>query len=61
MLCASIWGIITNRQLTALVTDVLLEVGVAELERVPMSRERVHEIFDSLQFRVLRERLFESS
>ncbi|MEZ5186323.1 MAG: DNA polymerase I [Candidatus Nanopelagicales bacterium] len=52
--------VITNRQLTALVTDVPLEVGVAELERVPMSRERVHEIFDSLQFRVLRERLFET-
>jgi DNA polymerase-1 len=52
--------VITNRQLTALVDDVPLDVDVAGLERVAMSRERVHEVFDSLQFRVLRERLFDS-
>jgi len=52
--------VMTNRQLTALVHEVPLEVGVGDLQRLPFSRERVHEIFDSLQFRVLRERLFET-
>jgi DNA polymerase-1 len=52
--------VITNRQLTALVTDVPLEVGVHELKREPIAREKVHEVFDSLQFRVLRDRLFAS-
>ena len=52
--------VITNRQLTALVDDVPIDVGVPDLERSPFSREQVHEVFDSLQFRVLRERLFDS-
>ncbi len=52
--------VITNRQLTALVDDVPLDVGIADLQRSPISREQVHEVFDSLQFRVLRERLFET-
>ena len=52
--------VITNRALTQLVSDVPLDTDVAGLERVPISREQVHEVFDSLQFRVLRERLFES-
>ncbi|MEZ5119270.1 MAG: DNA polymerase I [Candidatus Nanopelagicales bacterium] len=52
--------VITNRQLTQLVDDVPLDVTVGDLERIPISREKVHEIFDSLQFRILRERLFET-
>ena len=52
--------VMTNRQLTELVSDVPVGVHVADLAMVPISRERVHEIFDSLQFRVLRERLFDS-
>jgi len=52
--------VMTNRQLTELVRDVPLEVGVEDLHRQPFVRERVHEIFDSLQFRVLRERLFDT-
>ena len=52
--------VVTNRQLTQLVADVPVDVDIADLERSAISRERVHEIFDSLQFRVLRERLFET-
>ncbi len=51
--------VITNRQLTELVTDVPVHVSVTDLVRAPISREKVHEVFDSLQFRILRERLFD--
>ena len=51
--------VLTNRQLTALVTDVPLDLQVTDLERRPIAREKVHEVFDSLQFRILRERLFD--
>ncbi|HQR78881.1 MAG TPA: DNA polymerase I [Actinomycetota bacterium] len=52
--------VLMNRQLTALVADVPLTASVTDLARVPFSRERIHEVFDSLQFRVLRDRLFDS-
>ncbi len=58
MLCAHILSqVMTNRQLTELVRDVPLEVGPLDLERQDWDRESVHEVFDALQFRVLRERL----
>ena len=47
-----------NRRLTELVRDVPLPVAPDALVRRPFERERVHEVFDALQFRVLRERLF---
>ena len=50
----------TNRALTELVTDVPLPVGLADTERQQFDRSEVHEVFDALQFRVLRERLFET-
>ncbi|MFN8167167.1 MAG: DNA polymerase I [Candidatus Nanopelagicales bacterium] len=50
--------VIRNRRLTELVRDVPLPVDPAGLARRPFERERVHEVFDALQFRVLRERLF---
>jgi DNA polymerase I len=52
--------VLVNRQLTELVRDVPLNVDLGELERVAPSPEAVHEVFDALQFRVLRDRLFES-
>jgi DNA polymerase I len=52
--------VLVNRQLTELVRDVPLNVDLDELERVAPSPEAVHEVFDALQFRVLRDRLFES-
>jgi DNA polymerase-1 len=47
-----------NRRLTELVRDVELEVGPAGLELRPWDREAVHALFDELEFRVLRDRLF---
>jgi DNA polymerase-1 len=49
-----------NRRLTELVRDVELEVNLDSLARQQWDREEVHQLFDDLQFRVLRERLFES-
>ncbi len=50
--------VLRNRSLNQLVTDVPLEVELDDLERRPWDRERVHAVFDALEFRVLRERLF---
>ncbi len=49
-----------NRRLTELVRDVDLEVNLETLARQQWDREEVHHLFDDLQFRVLRERLFAS-
>jgi DNA polymerase-1 len=50
--------VILNRRLNRLVDDLDLPVEVADLTRRPWDREEVHRIFDALEFRVLRERLF---
>ena len=47
-----------NRVLNAAVTDVELPLGVADLAVQPWDREAMHRVFDALQFRTLRERLF---
>ena len=47
-----------NSQLTQLVRDVALEVGPGDLRPVPWDREQIHQLFDTLQFRVLRDRLY---
>ena len=49
--------VLINRRLTQLVRDVALDVDVEELVRVAPHEQAVHEVFDALQFRVLRERL----
>ena len=49
--------VLRNRQLNRLVTDAPVAVTVTDLARAPWDRERVHTVFDSLEFRVLRERL----
>lgn len=51
--------VITNRALTELVRNVALEVEVEDLAWAGVDRERVHEIFDALEFDVLRRRLFD--
>ncbi|WP_298327719.1 DNA polymerase I [Haloactinopolyspora sp.] len=51
--------VLTNRQLTELVRDVPLDVHIDDLARQSWDREAVHELFDALQFRVLRDRLYE--
>ncbi len=49
-----------NRRLNALVADLELPVTLDVLERRDWSREAVHTLFDSLEFRVLRDRLLET-
>jgi DNA polymerase-1 len=55
---AGIASIVRNRQLTELVRDVPLEVHPSELRLGQWDRDEVHKVFDALQFRVLRERLY---
>ncbi|MCX6459712.1 MAG: DNA polymerase I [Actinobacteria bacterium] len=55
--------VVLNRQLTELVREAPLPAAFddpADLVRTPIDRQRVHEVFDALQFRVLRDRLFDS-
>ncbi|WP_106818511.1 DNA polymerase I [Janibacter massiliensis] len=52
--------VLRNRRLNELVRDLDLEVGVEDLERRPWDREAVHTLFDGLEFRVLRDRLFQT-
>jgi DNA polymerase-1 len=52
--------VIRNRELNALVGDLELPVGPADLARRDWNREAVHELFDGLEFRVLRDRLMET-
>jgi DNA polymerase-1 len=51
-------GVLRNSQLTQLVRDVPLDAGPADLRPVPWDREQIHQLFDTLQFRVLRDRLY---
>ena len=51
-------SVLRNRQLTELVRDVPLSVGPHDLHLGQWDREEVHRVFDTLQFRVLRERLY---
>jgi len=53
-------GVLRNRRLNQLVRDLTLPVTIADLERATWDREEVHKVFDGLEFRVLRERLFET-
>ena len=52
--------VVRNRRLNALVGDLELPVGVEELTRRDWNREAVHDLFDGLEFRVLRDRLLET-
>src|ERR687897_259830 len=51
-------GVLRNRKLNRLVDDLDLPLKVEDLERRSWDREEVHTVFDGLEFRVLRERLF---
>ena len=51
-------GVLRNRRLNKLVDDLDLPLSVDDLERQSWDREEVHRVFDGLEFRVLRERLF---
>ncbi len=54
---ANLSHVLTNRRLTELVRNVPLDAAPADLAVQPYDREAVHQMFDNLQFRVLRERL----
>jgi DNA polymerase-1 len=51
--------VIRNRRLNALVRDLDLELQPTDLARQAWDRQEVHTLFDGLEFRVLRNRLFE--
>ena len=48
----------TNRRLTELIRDMSLPAGPDDLAMVGWDRDRIHQLFDDLEFRVLRDRLF---
>nr|WP_306255096.1 DNA polymerase I [Ornithinimicrobium cryptoxanthini] len=52
-------GVLRNRRLNQLVGDLELPLQLADLERRVWDREEIHTVFDRLEFRVLRDRLFE--
>jgi DNA polymerase-1 len=52
--------VIRNRRLNALVCDLDLDLTPADLAVRPWDRQEVHTLFDGLEFRVLRDRLFET-
>ncbi len=51
-------SVIRNRRLNALVCDLHLDKVPVDLEIRPWDRDEVHRLFDGLEFRVLRDRLF---
>jgi DNA polymerase I len=55
---ANLSNVLLNRQLTELVKDVEVNVTTADLAVRPWDRDQVHRLFDELEFRVLRDRLF---
>ena len=55
---AHLANVMRNRALTELSRDVSLDVGPHDLRLGAWDREQVHAVFDALQFRVLRERLY---
>lgn len=52
--------VLRNRQINALVRNLELSLTIDELERRPWNREATHQLFDGLEFRVLRDRLLEA-
>jgi DNA polymerase I len=51
-------AVLLNRQLTELARDAPVGVGPHDLRPAPWDREQIHQLFDTLQFRVLRDRLY---
>lgn len=57
---ANLSSVLMNRQLTEMVRDVALPLAPDQLEIGVWDREQIHKLFDDLEFRVLRDRLFET-
>ena len=51
---------VLNRDLTELVKDVPLAQTPDTLRLLPWDRDQIHRLFDDLEFRVLRDRLFDT-
>ena len=52
--------VLRNRQINRLVRDLDLPLSLDDMERRPWDREATHQLFDGLEFRVLRDRLLEA-
>ena len=57
---ANLSSVVLNRELTHLVRDVPLAQTPDTLRLLPWDRDRIHRLFDDLEFRVLRDRLFDT-
>ncbi|MCW2795405.1 DNA polymerase I [Nocardioides sp.] len=57
---AHLGDVIRNRHLNALVRDLELDLAPEDMAIRPWDRQEVHTLFDGLEFRVLRDRLFET-
>lgn len=57
---ANLSSVVLNRELTDLVRDVPLAQTPDTLRMQPWNRDQIHRLFDDLEFRVLRDRLFET-
>lgn len=57
---ANLSSVVLNRQLTELMREVPLPYTLDQLAQGPWDREKIHQLFDDLEFRVLRDRLFET-
>ena len=57
---ANLSTVVLNRELTHLVRDVPLAQTPDTLRLLPWDRDQIHRLFDDLEFRVLRDRLFDT-
>jgi DNA polymerase-1 len=57
---ANLSHVILNRELTELVKNVPLAQTPDTLRMLPWDRDHIHRLFDDLEFRVLRDRLFDT-
>ena len=57
---ANLASVVLNRELTDLVRDVPLAQTPDTLRMQPWDRDQIHRLFDQLEFRVLRDRLFDT-
>ena len=53
-------SVVLNRDLTELIKDVPLAQTPDTLRLLPWDRDQIHRLFDDLEFRVLRDRLFDT-
>ncbi|AYF76098.1 DNA polymerase I [Nocardia yunnanensis] len=57
---ANLSSVVLNRQLTEMVKEVPLPYTPDQLAMQPWDRDKIHRLFDELEFRVLRDRLFDT-